>query len=162
MLHNDYTEHTSMYLASVWLFGFFSPCKAWTRTLPPPLCPPITCPLLLKRTQMHLTTWKRYFYFIFFQFYWNLNIILLFFKDFTYSWETEREAEAEGEADSMQGAWYGTQSQDHGIMPRAEGRCSTAEPPRSPDYIPYAMPFIAVTYLFCNWKPPSSLHPFCP
>ena len=48
--------------------------------------------------------------------------------------EREREAEtqAEGEADSMQGARHGTQSWDSRITPWAEGRHSTAEPPRHP------------------------------
>ena len=46
--------------------------------------------------------------------------------------DTQREAEtqAEGEAGSMQGARRGTRSQDPGVTPWAEGRCSTAEPPR--------------------------------
>ena len=49
--------------------------------------------------------------------------------------ETEREAEtqAEGEAGSTQEAWCGTWSQDPGITPWAEGRCSTTEPPRYPN-----------------------------
>ena len=44
--------------------------------------------------------------------------------------DTEREAEiqSEGEAGSTQGAGCGTWSWDSGIMPWAEGRCSTTEP----------------------------------
>ena len=50
--------------------------------------------------------------------------------------EREREAEtqAEGEAGSMQGAQYGTQSQDSRIMPWAEG-WHTTEPPRDPSFV---------------------------
>ena len=53
--------------------------------------------------------------------------------------DTEREAEtkAEGEPGSMQGARYGTGSQDSGIMPWAEDRCSTAEPLRCPTLTQY-------------------------
>ena len=47
--------------------------------------------------------------------------------------EKEAVTQAEGEAGSMQGARYGTPSRDSGITPRAEGRCSTAEPPRCPN-----------------------------
>ena len=48
--------------------------------------------------------------------------------------EREREAEtqAEGEAGSMQGARRGTGSRVSRITPWAEGRGSTAEPPRCP------------------------------
>ena len=48
--------------------------------------------------------------------------------------DTEREAEtqAEGEAGSMQGARRGTRSRVSRIMPWAEGRRQTAEPPRDP------------------------------
>ena len=35
----------------------------------------------------------------------------------------------------MQGAWCGTQSWDSGITPWAEGRCSTAQPPRHPSLL---------------------------
>ena len=47
---------------------------------------------------------------------------------------TEREAEtkAEREAGSMQGAQCGTRSWDSRIMPWAEGRCSSTEPPDIP------------------------------
>ena len=60
-----------------------------------------------------------------------------FFKIlFIYSWKTQREAEtetqAEGEAGSMQGAWCGTQSRDSRIMPWAEDRHLTTEPPGIP------------------------------
>ena len=34
----------------------------------------------------------------------------------------------------MQGARCGTQSRDSRIMPWAEGKCSTAEPPRHPNH----------------------------
>ena len=44
------------------------------------------------------------------------------------------ETEAEREAGSMQGARCGTQSHDLRIMPWAEGRHSTAEPPRCPKF----------------------------
>ena len=58
------------------------------------------------------------------------------FKDFISSFlrVTEREAEtqAEGEADSLWGAQCEIQSQDPGVTPGAEGRRSTAEPPRNP------------------------------
>ena len=49
--------------------------------------------------------------------------------------DTQREAEtqAEGEAGSMWGARCGTRSQDPGITSWAEGRRSTAEPPRRPN-----------------------------
>ena len=60
-----------------------------------------------------------------------LNIL---FKVFIYSFmkDTEREVETqeEGEAGSTQGAQCGTRSRDFRIMPWAEGRCLTAEPPR--------------------------------
>ena len=48
--------------------------------------------------------------------------------------EREREAEtqAEGEAGSTQGAQCGTRSQDSRIVPWAEGRRETSEPPRDP------------------------------
>ena len=42
--------------------------------------------------------------------------------------DTERDRDRRG----MQVARYGTQSQDSGITPWAEGRCSTVEPPRHP------------------------------
>ena len=44
----------------------------------------------------------------------------------------EAETQAEGEAGSIQGARWGTQFQDSGIMPWAKCRHSTAEPPRDP------------------------------
>ena len=53
-----------------------------------------------------------------------------FFKIlFIYSRETRREAEkqAEGEAGFLRGARCRTRSQDPGIMPWAEDRCSNAE-----------------------------------
>ena len=48
--------------------------------------------------------------------------------------ETQREVETqvEGEAGSTQGARCGTRSCDYRITPWAEGRLSTAEPPRDP------------------------------
>ena len=63
-------------------------------------------------------------------------ILFYFFKDLIYLFmrDTEKEAEtqAEGGAGSMQGARRGTQSPDPRTRPWAEGRCSTAEPPRGP------------------------------
>ena len=44
----------------------------------------------------------------------------------------DREAEAEGEAGSMQEVQCMTRSWISRIMPWAEGRCPTTEPPRSP------------------------------
>ena len=56
-----------------------------------------------------------------------------FLKDFIYLLmrDTQREAEtqAKRQADSLRGA---QQSQDPGVMTRAEGRCSTTEPLRDP------------------------------
>ena len=54
---------------------------------------------------------------------------------FIHERHTEREAEtlAEGEAGSMQGARCRTRSWDSGITHSAEGRHSTAEPPRRPN-----------------------------
>ena len=61
---------------------------------------------------------------------------LLFFKHFIYLFmrdaETEAETQAEGEVGSLQGAQWGTQSQDPGITPWAKGRRSTTEPPMCP------------------------------
>ena len=53
--------------------------------------------------------------------------------------EREREAEtqAEGEAGSMQGARYGTQSQDPRIMTWAKGRCSMLSHPGAPHLIDF-------------------------
>ena len=48
--------------------------------------------------------------------------------------EREAETQAEGEAGSLQGAQWGTRSQDPGNIPWAKGRCLTAEPPRSPKF----------------------------
>ena len=60
----------------------------------------------------------------------------LFLKDIIYLFmrDTEREAEtqAEEEPGSLQGTSCRTGSQDPGVTPRAEGRCSTTEPPRRP------------------------------
>ena len=75
--------------------------------------------------------------------HYKINFILIYIaffkKDFMYSFmrDREREAEiqAEGEAGSMQGAQCGIRSQDSRIMLLAEGRHSTAEPPRHPSYI---------------------------
>ena len=47
--------------------------------------------------------------------------------------EREAETQAAGEAGSLRGARCGTRSRDPGIMPWAEGRCSTAEPPGAPE-----------------------------
>ena len=68
----------------------------------------------------------------------DFYIFILFFKDFTYLLmkDTNREAEtqAEGEAGSLRGVWCGARSRDSGIMPWAEGRRSTAKPPRCPSF----------------------------
>ena len=48
------------------------------------------------------------------------------FKDFLYLFTRD----AEGEAGSLQGPRRGTRSRDPGVMPWAQGRRSTAEPPR--------------------------------
>ena len=75
--------------------------------------------------------------------YLKILFIYLFIRDTERDWEREREAEtqAEGEAVSVQGARCGTQSWDSRITPWAEGRCSTAEPPRHP-----------IKFLIFNWK----------
>ena len=66
----------------------------------------------------------------------HLNVTRIFFKDFIYLFmrdtESEAETQAEGVAGSMQGAWCGTPSQNSKIMPWAEGRRSTPEPPGDP------------------------------
>ena len=46
--------------------------------------------------------------------------------------DTEAETQAEGETGSMQGVRRGTPSRVSRIMPWAEGRRQTAEPPRDP------------------------------
>ena len=46
--------------------------------------------------------------------------------------QTDTETQAEEEAGFMQGARCGTPSQDSRIMPWAQGRRSTTEPPRDP------------------------------
>ena len=50
--------------------------------------------------------------------------------------DTQREAEisAEREGSSLQAAQCGTGSRNSRITPWGEGRCSTAEPPRCPNY----------------------------
>ena len=48
--------------------------------------------------------------------------------------QIEAETQAEGEAGSPQGARCGIRSQDPEITPWAEGRCSTAKPPRRPTF----------------------------
>ena len=54
------------------------------------------------------------------------------FKDSIYSFlrDTEAEAQAEGEAGSLRGARRGTRSRVPEMPPGAEGRRSTAGPPR--------------------------------
>ena len=63
--------------------------------------------------------------------------IYLFLKKilFIHDRERKREAEtqAEGEAGSMPEARRGTRSRDSRMTPWAEGKCSTAEPPRHPN-----------------------------
>ena len=68
------------------------------------------------------------------------NTVLIFFKRFylfIHERHTQREAgtQVEEEADSLWGAWCGTQSQDPRIMTWAKGRCSTTEPPRCPCFL---------------------------
>ena len=62
------------------------------------------------------------------------NRSMIFFKLFIHERHTERgrERQAEGEAGSLWGAQYGTRSWDPGVMPWAEGRCFTTDPPRCP------------------------------
>ena len=68
---------------------------------------------------------------------------LTFFKKILFIHERKRKIEreaktqAEGEAGSRQGAWCGTQSWDFRIMPWAEGRHQTPEPPRCPLHFSY-------------------------
>ena len=62
-------------------------------------------------------------------------LFVLFCLKIFYIHERHRESSrdtGEGEAGSMQGARCGTPSWDSRIKPWAEGRCSTAEPPRDP------------------------------
>ena len=60
-------------------------------------------------------------------------------------WERERETQRhrQREAGSMQGARCRTRSGDPRVMPWAEGRCPTTEPPRHPNWG-------ALTVLFCS------------
>ena len=60
------------------------------------------------------------------------SLVFFFLKDFIYLLVRETETQTEREAGSMQEAWCGSRSQDSRIMPWAEGRHSTAEPPRRP------------------------------
>ena len=66
----------------------------------------------------------------------HLFFFFLRFYLFIHERHTERESEAEtqaeGEAGSMQGARHRTLARDSRTVPWAEGRCSTAEPPRRP------------------------------
>ena len=59
--------------------------------------------------------------------------INLFIHSFMKDMEREAETQAEGEAGPLRGARRGTRSQDPGVTPLAESRCSTAESPRRPD-----------------------------
>ena len=63
--------------------------------------------------------------------------ILFFLRFHFFIHERHREAETQAErvAGSLQGAQYGTRSQDPRIMTWAKGRCSTIEPSRHPDLI---------------------------
>ena len=65
-------------------------------------------------------------------FFFYLDFIYLFMRDT----EKEAETQAEGEAGSLRGPRCGTRSQDPGITPWTEGRCSTAEPPERPRTMP--------------------------
>ena len=58
--------------------------------------------------------------------------------------------DAEGEAGSMQGAWCQTRSWNSGIIPWAEGRCSTAEPPRCPINWGFLFPLGKMFILFIS------------
>ena len=64
--------------------------------------------------------------------------VLFFLRFYLFMRHTQREREAEtqaeGEAGSMPGAWCGTRYRDPRITPWAQGRCSTAEPPRRPGF----------------------------
>ena len=68
--------------------------------------------------------------------------------------ERGRDTQAEGEASSTQGACHGTQSGDSRIMPWAEGRHPTAEPPRCPIYLQFGPQSGQVTYLPATTWPP--------
>ena len=76
-------------------------------------------------------------------------IFLKRFYLFTHERHREREAETQaGEAaDSLQGAWCGTRSQNSRITPWAKGRCLTAEPARHPNLSHFKYPWL---FFVCN------------
>ena len=89
----------------------------------------------------------------------NLKISYLYFFLqilFIYSWETHKErveTQAEREAGSMQEARCGTRSRDSRITPWAEGKHSTAEPPRRPStgyfgnaYVTYILLTLSISF----------------
>ena len=61
----------------------------------------------------------------------DLQTVFFFFK-ILFIHERHKDREAETQAGSMKEARCGTRSQGSRIMPWAEGRCQTAEPPRDP------------------------------
>ena len=67
----------------------------------------------------------------------NHMCVSFFLRFYLFIHERHREThtQAEGEAGSLWGARCGTWSQDSRIMPWAEGRCSTTEPPRHPMWV---------------------------
>ena len=65
-------------------------------------------------------------------YFFPLSLSFKIFYFFMHERHTERGRDTGRGRSSPQGARYGTQSQDPGIMPWAKGRCSTAEPPRCP------------------------------
>ena len=71
-----------------------------------------------------------------------LYFIFLRFYLFIHERQKEAETQAEGEAGSTQGAQCVTRSQIPRIMPWAEGRCQTAEPPRDPRDTGFEISFV--------------------
>ena len=100
-------------------------CEAGARYYPPPcILPPCLClggSLILRVPCKGWLTASCFYFYL-------KSFIYLFMRD------TEREAEtlAEGEAGSMQGARWGTRSQDPGSRPEPKARRSTTEPRRCP------------------------------
>ena len=104
----------------------FSPCiSSPDSPTTSPILPPSFCLLspIFDAPNSH-TSLPLFFFF--------KDVICLFMHENTQRREREAETQAEGEAGSMPGAQHGTRSQDSRITPWAEGRCSTAEPPRRP------------------------------
>ena len=86
--------------------------------------------------------WSKTLYFYSFK----NDCIYLFTRDTERKGETQRERQrhGEGEAGSPEGARCGTRSQDPRILPWAEGRRFTTEPPRRPVY--FLLEFDLPTY----------------